>query len=238
MKKQLIVVVSALLICAFVVGCGNDKKENAPAPQGQSTQQGRVTSTVNSPQSGVTTPGISNSAPNASNAPTPSPDNTPEYDADAIRAEATPLYKKLYDAVCHIEENPDNIRSFIGRYGRAYENQQAESYERFTEGSKEDYLAFGTLERFLWQETYLLMLDYISQSNYDFFFGDESRFLTSISSTTSALKNAVSQEASDAYKELMLWQYEFIKKYATVYNFITEERYSDTGQNLLESANK
>jgi len=144
------------------------------------------------------------------------------------KKEASALWETFYNSVKYMDGD-DAAEPFFLAY-RAYEIDHAERYAEYTNGSVEEWLEFSYFERFIWHETYIRTIHHLSMGNYDRYFGSENDFKqTSIGSTLRHLSR-YTEEGAEAYENLMLWQYQIVKKYSDVYNFMTENTYrSDNG---------
>jgi len=220
--KKLSALVLALSLIFSLSACGNKEKnstvhtQSPPAPQGGAASPS--TPALTTPSQGVST-----TAPIADNIP-----SVPEYDSEAINAEAAVAFDRFSNAIQHVESNENDKYGFFLRSYDTYFETHVASYLKFTDGTREEWESKSLYERFLWYNTYLRILENLYMGEYDHFFGSESDFLNNCLGSKSLFVNGVGQAEYDEYVELMLWQYEFIKDYATVYNFMTGQSYQES----------
>jgi len=141
--------------------------------------------------------------------------------------EAARLYEAFLDAAATIENNPDAFLNTLLPH-RPHLGVQYQRFTRFTSGTEYEWLAKTALERFILHETYLRPLYQLTLGNFDSFFGSESVFIND--NIRSPLQNLASEgdgSEADAFKELMLWQFEYIINTGTAFNFITGQRHAE-----------
>jgi len=212
MKKFIVPILLAIFSIVLLSSCGDKKNEPTPSPQAETPQiqQTPVRSPDNVPEPQT---------------PTPDNSNNPHKDTEELKKEAAEVYGQFYNAVKHIENNPQWER-FYKFYGTLYEDRHADRYVAYTGGTREEWLSKSPFERFIWYETYLHFMHIIYQGNYNFYFGSENNFLNNVCNImTSALRSYGGMDAPEieAYKEMMLWQYNYFLENGAVYNFITEQ---------------
>jgi len=146
---------------------------------------------------------------------------------DESYAEGYELWEAFINAVEHMDGD-SAYDWFFMTYGRAHESTLSELYERFTDGSIEDWIEFSLFERFLWYETYIRALNHLHSGNYDMFFGSENNFRQrSLRSVLDSLPR-YNAEGAEAYENLMMWQYRYITANSSVYNFLTGMSHRDS----------
>lgn len=211
MKKIPIFLAFAIIILSLAA-CGSKKETMSPDTQ-----------------PGTSVPAISSAVPQTSNAESET-ETTTEYDAEAIREEASAEFEMFLAAVEHTDGN-DEWSEFFRTY-RVYVETHGKQYEQYCNGTVEEWNDMSEYDRFLWYETYLRVVVYMHLGNHDRFFSSEKNFIDNTIFNAYNLLQRFEKfgngTESEAYKTLMLWQYDYIKEYGTVYNFIT-------GQNYLES---
>jgi len=147
--------------------------------------------------------------------------------ANSGNEEADAMFQAFYDAVKHIDGN-EAWRGFYLTYD-VYEKTHAERYVQFCSGTEEEWFAKSFFERFLWHETYLRTLGYIALGNYDWFFSSEKAFVdNTIGNAYRSLNTHGDGTEAEAYKTLMLWQYEYFLSHGTVFNFLTGMDYFES----------
>jgi len=148
-------------------------------------------------------------------------------DIGSDNREADDIFEQFHNVVKHIDGNKAWDGFFITY--KAWENKHAETYAKYCSSTMEDWLSKSLFERFILYETYVRMVEYLYLGNYDRFFRSEKDFVdNTIDNAYRNLKSVGNGTEAEAYKELMLWQYEYIIANGTAYNFLT-------GLNYLES---
>jgi len=146
---------------------------------------------------------------------------------DSGNKEADVAFEKFYEAIKGIENNPD-WENFFVKY-QLYENMEAEAYVNVVGGTEDEWKAKTLFERFVYYESYVRIAEYMSFGNYERYFSSEDNFYANaISSSYIHIKRYGEVEA-EAYKTLMMWQYNYIQENGSPFNFIT-------GLSYLESA--
>jgi hypothetical protein len=144
---------------------------------------------------------------------------------DTGNKEADDVFSTFITATKHIESD-DNWSGFLKVF-TVYSKTRADAYVKYCKGTKEEWLAKTAYEQFLYYELYIRQCEYINAGMYDYYYGSEQNYTTqNIYSTYNSMKRYGETEA-DAYKTIMLWQYEYIKKNGTPYNFMTGLNYLD-----------
>lgn len=211
-----------MVLILLISSCGNKKEASQPPPQSNfASQENSLSQTTTAP------PVIgSNTAPDLTNAPTPI--TPPEIDTEAIKKEADAVFQEFFTAVKHLdsEESYTQYSGFYINFNDAIATLQAPLYAKHTDGTEEDWYDMSFFERFIWHETYLKFLDYISRGSYDYYFGSEQTFINgSVSPIFTSLKTVVGTSEAEAYRSIMLWQYNHFRETASVFNFMTGQDY-------------
>ena len=220
MKKILVFAVTALVILS-ITGCG--KKAETPPPARQSVSD--------APRVSENTPPPSPSDSGATTVITPSFDsvNTPEYDAEEVREEAAAVYEQFYNAVKIMDGDAKYDNLFL--MYTANVGFHAPIYEKFTDGTEEDWHSMSLFERFIWWETYLSSVNYLYLGDYDRLFSSEANYLkNAYNNTTTMIQRIAGDEMRDAFVGMLKWQYNYIISNGSPYNFMT-------GMSYLESKN-
>lgn len=143
--------------------------------------------------------------------------------SDARYAEGARLFEAFMDVVAHIEDNPD-VFATIHLLVRPNNALHIRSFERFAGGTEEEWQAKTPMERFVLRETYLRPLTYLALDNFDRHFGSERNFINNtIRSPLEGLNRDGDGSEAEVFKQLMLWQYNYIIDTGAVFNFITGE---------------
>ena len=131
------------------------------------------------------------------------------------------FFEEFYKSVRHMYGNP--VYNNVFRiHGSAYQKVHASRYVRFASGTEAEWFSFSLFERFLWHETYLQVMTYFYNGNPDYFFNSENEYFEKVvNNTIRDLRNTGDSAAVDAYKELMRWQYHYIRKHFMAYNFMS-----------------
>jgi len=200
MKKILMLSILAMLV--FVVSaCGGNNP--APVPQQQPTSP-----TTQTPPPTTNDTGTADN--NAADVAAP-------FEVDpAVYAEGQRLWEEFCERATAMAADSNNDLFFMAF--RAHLNRHGEWFEQFTNGEFADYEAKSYLERFLWTDTYLRMVEAIYNSTH---IETADRFRQF---TIGAQITAISRQCEDtaaAYEALMMWQYDYLMASHTVFNFIT-----------------
>ena len=151
--------------------------------------------------------------------------------------EADKVFNEFLETVKFIETDPKWV-DFLELYDLYADTpviSYAQEYADFVSGgTKEKFLEMSLFDRFIYEETYLRLANFLSMGDWDYYFSTEENFRENITRSTVTLINAYDRSntiASDAYQKLMDWQYDYIKEHNAPYDFIT-------GLNYLESKGK
>ena len=154
---------------------------------------------------------------------TPVSQNTANISEEA-REEAAALWEAYYNAVKYMDGD-EASEPFLLAY-RGYEVDHAKRYAEYTNGSVDDWLEFSYFERYIRHETYIRTIHHLNMGTYDRFFGSEENFKKNSIGTNLRNLSRYTEEGAEAYENLMMWQYQFVKDYSDVYNFMTGNTYS------------
>ena len=111
---------------------------------------------------------------------------------------------------------------------RGYIDSNGEHYVEYTGGTMEEWYDMSTFERYVWYYTYVFVVHNYVKFEYDFNFGSKDNYFNTVASFgVHGLSLWGSDQALDAYKDLMTWQYEYVVANADVYNFFTKQSYFD-----------
>ena len=138
--------------------------------------------------------------------------------------EAAALWETFFNAVI-IMDGDNAYLPFLNIYGKAWEAEHAKTYAKYTDGSAYDWLTFSLLERFMWYETYIRIIDQLHSGNYDMYFGSYSNFKQFAIRTVRDSLPRFNKEGAEAYENLMMWQYDYVRANSDVYNFITSTNF-------------
>lgn len=108
-----------------------------------------------------------------------------------------------------------------------YSELRADYYIKYCGGSKEEWIAKSPYEQFLYYELYLRQCDFMESGMNNFYYGSEENFIKQNISTTYKVIKKYGEAEAEAYKTIMLWQYEYIKANGAPYNFMTGLDYLD-----------
>jgi len=223
MKKLSVLIFLLSLLFSFSA-CGNKEGTSGTGTQSQPAPQGGAAS----PLAPTVSP-----APQEISTTTPSSEGISsllDYDSDAINVEAAEMFERFINATKHVEINENDKYGFYLSSFETYFETHVASYIKFTDGTREEWKNKPLFDRFLWYNTYLRVLENLNLGEYDHFFGSEEKYLNNCLGSKSLFIKGVGQAEYDAFVELMLWQYEYIKDYATVYNFMTAQSYRESIQ--------
>lgn len=146
--------------------------------------------------------------------------------------EADKVFSTFINATKHIETD-DRWTGFLHVFD-VYAENRADAYVKYCKGTKDEWLNKTSYEQFLYYELYLRQCEYISASLYDYYYGSEQNFVTqNIFSTYNSIKRYGKEEA-EAYKAIMLWQYQYIKQNGTPFNFMSGINYLEVVDPIKE----
>ena len=162
-----------------------------------------------------------------------------------VKADADIAFNDFYNAVKTMDDNKD-WDGFYKRYD-VYDNIDSKKYVDIVGGKTSDWVSKKDFDKFLYYETYIKLASYIKQSDYDYYFGSEQNFLdNSVSSTYQSLKAYGDGSEAEAYKKIMLWQYNYISDNGKAYDFVSNlsnvesdnSLVSGQDENISETQNK
>lgn len=141
--------------------------------------------------------------------------------------EADTAFQTFYDETKHMDNNSDWDNLYL--VYQVYENTHAEQYAEICNSTVDDWKSKSNFERFILYETYVRVAVYGNLGDYDRYFSSEKDFLNHTISNACEYLNRLGDGAeAEAYKTLMLWQYDYILENGVPYNFLT-------GLNFVES---
>ena len=153
-----------------------------------------------------------------------------EFEINIEDEEAYTVFNNFLNKIKHIEYSED-WKPFLRIYD-VYSKSRAVKYVEYCGGTQEEWLEMTTFEQFLWYELYLRQRSYLAVGQYDYFFGSEEKFLgQNINTIYGTMKNYGEEEA-EAFKEIMLWQYNYIKANGGPYNFMAGFHYLKAKEEL------
>jgi hypothetical protein len=135
-------------------------------------------------------------------------------------SEGDALFIKYYD---EIKGHPDP--RFKIMYNNRYSRKEtlAKHYVSYCNGTVEEWQAKSEFEQMLIYETYLTiapLADEEDENRFNRYFGSEESYFSIIGGYYEELKDSGYIAISEAYKELMRWQYRYIIEYKSAYNFM------------------
>lgn len=144
-----------------------------------------------------------------------------KYVAETDNAEADLVWNTFLDSVSALEAD-----SKYAAILKAYEDTKeinARYYAQTGEGrTEEEYLNMTPFERFLWYATYVTPVTATTSSDYNAYFGTIDKWNSNvIGSEYNLLKTQGAVEQAEAYKTLMVWQYNYFMANGAMYNFMT-----------------
>lgn len=143
--------------------------------------------------------------------------------------EADAVYQKFLNAVSFIKDD-STWEWTLKQFGENSVNRKTYSkwYENaVSDGSEEEYFSLTPYEQFLWTETYTKFAGKMSENNYDYYFGTVDNFKQNFVNIATGVYSGNNKDAViSAYKELALWQYDYIVKNREPYNFINKRSYT------------
>lgn len=143
--------------------------------------------------------------------------------------EADAVYQKFLNAVSFIKDD-STWEWTLKQFGENSVNRKTYSkwYENaVSDGSEEEYFSLTPYEQFLWTETYTKFAGKMSENNYDYYFGTVDNFKQNFVNIATGVYSGNNKDAViSAYKELALWQYDYIVKNGEPYNFINKRSYT------------
>jgi len=212
MKKVLIITVCALLALAFSA-CSNSSPTTTPQP--------RVTA-PSSDNNTTTPPTGNNNAPDTTNSASDST-SAPEYDPE-IYTEGFELWQTFYNLVKPMDGDSEFDMLFM--IYRANEINFSNWYADVVhESTAEDFLDMSLFDRFLWYETYVSVLTHLNSPAFN---GTERTYRQYVMTSMLNTLPRFNEEATVAYEELMMWQYDYVNTANTVFNFITGVNHRDS----------
>jgi len=122
----------------------------------------------------------------------------------------------------------DNDNRLIFNSYHMHHVPMSQNFERFTHGTADDFIAMSLFERFLWDSTYIRIVDMLHMGEYNTFFGSPENYRSRAIRQIVINIGRTCQDTAAAYEELMMWQYDYIRTNSTVFNFITGVNHRDS----------
>ena len=150
-------------------------------------------------------------------------------------AEADKIFNEFMNTVSFIKDDEKWVH-FLESYELYADSgaiSNSDEYAKATGRSKQEYLDMSSFDKFVYYETYVRMAQYLSFSNWDRYYSSQENFNRNVIGPTvdhMKITEVDSTVVADAYQKLMDWQYEYIAKNKSPYNFVT-------GRNYVESKN-
>lgn len=144
-------------------------------------------------------------------------------DIDTGNAEADEVFSKFINATRHIEHDQD-WSGFLNIYDLYAENR-IPLFETYAGRDGEEWLNMDSYEQFLWYELYLREEDNLHAGMYNFYYGSESNYVANSLQTPYSSIKLQGKEEAEAFKEIMMWQYNYIKENGSAFNFMTGLNY-------------
>lgn len=148
--------------------------------------------------------------------------NTDNKEADSV------LFDFIH-ATKHIQQD-EAWRDFLDIY-ELYSEIRVDRYVKYCGGTEEEWLAMTPYEQFLWYELYIRQCMYIDEGEYSFFFGSEEDFIKYNISSIYLTINSYGKAEAEAYKTIMLWQYNYIKLNGKPFNLMSGFKYTEIESN-------
>ena len=203
MRKPIIISIFTMLIVFTLTACGNGGNSPTPMPQQPTPPPTSETGTAD------------NNATDAIVAPL-------EIDP-VVYAEGQRLWEEFYELATAMAADSNNDLFFMAF--RAHLNRHGEWFEQFTNGEFADFEAMSYFERFLWVDTYLRMAEAMYNSTY---IENADRFRQFTIGAQITAINRQCEDTAAAYEALMMWQYDYMIAYHSVFNFITDMSHRDS----------
>lgn len=149
-------------------------------------------------------------------------DTTEVFNGETGIEEADALWQAFSTTVAPIEtdEKYASLLEVVDHISANYANL----YEEVTGEDKQEYLDMSTYQQFLWCSAYILPVRGATASDRDSYTGSLAKWNSnSVGVVYSWLKTYGTQEMTDAYGDLMEWDYEYLSSSGGVYNFIMKE---------------
>lgn len=144
--------------------------------------------------------------------------NPSEKDLDQ---EAPDVYGKFQAAIHKIrKENPDGYAKVLKHYSDI-EKALSRNYEDYAEGNAEEWLNLTTEEQKEVYELWVVLQLAVNASNPSRYFSSEDKFFHNACSTQLRLyEQYCGEEAAEAYREIMRWNYNYFQVNGEFYNFV------------------
>jgi len=95
-------------------------------------------------------------------------------DLDDIYIEAYRLWNRFLTLAVAMANDNDN-RLIFNAY-HMHHVTMSQNFERFTHSTADDFIAMGLFERFLWDSTYVRIVDMLHMGEFDTFFGSAENY--------------------------------------------------------------
>jgi hypothetical protein len=141
---------------------------------------------------------------------------------DDANKEGNAAFTEFINAMNPTALDPD-WKGFYEKYKNG-EKAVSSDYELYTGRPAQEYLDMNLYERFLIQETYMLLYNACISSISTKTFSSEKNFKTNVLTLPLYAMEIVQKDTQfeqDAYTKLMLWEYTFVKENGLPYNYIT-----------------
>lgn len=115
-----------------------------------------------------------------------------------------------------MEKMLSNVERGAGSNGKYYEKTTGKPADEFTQ--------MPVMDQCVWFFTYTEAAAMLQSGEYDFCFGTEKKFfLNTLSGTLGFINFVKDDDLTQAYRDLMSWQYDYIIENGAVYCFMTDE---------------
>ncbi|MCL2321815.1 MAG: hypothetical protein FWC47_06890 [Oscillospiraceae bacterium] len=134
----------------------------------------------------------------------------------------------LFKEFCGLMEKTESDTHWSNFYSvyDVYKYTESKQYATVCKGDTSDWLKLSDFDKSIWYETYIRLCNCIELSDYDYFFGSDGNFLNNtINNTYHNLTLFGDGSQAEAYKSLMLWQYNYFLINAKFYDFVTNLNY-------------
>ena len=156
--------------------------------------------------------------------------------------EADDMFNTFMSTIQFIK-NDEKWKNFLESYELYADSgavSNSEEYVKATGGKKEDYLNMSSFDKFVYYETYIRMAQYLSFSDWERYYSSKENFDRNVIGPTvdyMKITEGDSTVVADAYQKLMEWQYQYIQKNKSPYNFIAGKDYIQTKNENSEESN-
>lgn len=138
---------------------------------------------------------------------------------------------RLFNEFVEVMKPTDGNQEWYGFYlaVTAYEKLISEQYVNYCGGTDDEWKTKTQFEQFFWYDTYIRLYHYTTLGAYDAVFATEEKFLNSaVMNTLYRLNTYGNGTEEEAYKKLMIWQYNRFIETGKFYNFMADTDTNNT----------